>query len=39
MALYPEIFMYLAPFVGVGLYLLAYAFWRFSVRFYKSTGN
>lgn len=39
MVLYPEIFMYLAPFVGVGLYLLAYAFWRFSVRFYKSTGN
>ncbi len=28
MNLYPEIYMYLTPFIGVGLYLLAYGFWR-----------
>lgn len=36
---YPEIYMYLTPFVGVGLYLLAYVFWRYSIKHYKSTGN
>lgn len=39
MAAYPEWFMYISPFVGIVLYLLAYAFWKFSMRFYKSTGN
>lgn len=39
MALYPEYFMYMAPFVGVVIYLLAYGFWRVSVRRYTSTGN
>ncbi|MBE5948964.1 MAG: ABC transporter permease [Lachnospiraceae bacterium] len=39
MALFPEVYMYLTPVVGVGLYLLAYAFWRYSIRHYKSTGN
>ncbi len=39
MAQYPEIYMYLTPVVGVGLYLLAYVFWRFSIRYYKSSGN
>lgn len=39
MAAYPEIFMYLTPAVGIVLYLLAYAFWRFSIRYYKSSGN
>lgn len=39
MALYPDIYMYLTIFVGVFLYLLAYAFWRYSIRHYKSTGN
>ena len=39
MAAYPESFMYITPVVGVVMYLLAYAFWRYSLRFYKSTGN
>jgi len=36
---FPEVFMYLTPVVGLGVYLLAYLFWRFSIRFYKSSGN
>ncbi len=36
---YPEIYMYLAPAVGVIVYLIAYIFWRVSVKHYKSTGN
>ena len=39
MVQYPEIFMYLTPVVGVMMYLMAYAFWRFSVKYYKSSGN
>lgn len=39
MAQYPEVFMYITPLVGVALYLLAYAFWRFSLKYYKSSGN
>lgn len=39
MAQYPEYFMYITPVVGIVLYLLAYAFWRFSLRFYTSSGN
>lgn len=39
MAAYPEIFMYLAPFVGLVIYLLAYGFWRISLLRYTSTGN
>lgn len=39
MAAYPEWMMYISPLVGVGLYTLAYMFWRFSLRYYKSTGN
>ncbi len=39
MAAYPEWFMYISPFVGIILYALAYLFWKFSMRFYKSTGN
>lgn len=39
MAQYPEIYMYLAPFAGIMIYFLAYLFWRFSVKRYKSTGN
>ncbi len=31
--------LYLTPVLGVGLYLLAYAFWRYSIRYYKSSGN
>ncbi|MDP4146426.1 MAG: ABC-2 family transporter protein [Bacillota bacterium] len=36
---YPAFFMYISPLVGVVLYLLAYAFWKFSFRYYNSTGN
>lgn len=39
MADYPKIFMYLTPAIGIVMYLLTYLFWRFSVRFYKSSGN
>lgn len=39
MAAYPEIYMYMAPFVGLVVYLLAYGFWRISLRRYTSTGN
>lgn len=39
MAGYPEIYMYLTPAVGIGLYLASYGFWRYSIRFYKSSGN
>lgn len=39
MAQYPEVYMYIAPFVGVVMYVLAYLFWRFSLKYYKSTGN
>lgn len=36
---YPATYMYIAPFIGIILYLLAYVFWRYSFRYYKSTGN
>lgn len=36
---YPEIFMYLTPIIGVGMCALAYLFWRYSIRNYKSSGN
>ena len=39
LAEYPEIYMYIAPIVGVMVYLVAYIFWRISVKHYKSTGN
>lgn len=39
MASYPQIYMYLCPVVGVVIYLLAYGFWRISVKRYTSTGN
>lgn len=39
MGAYPDAYMYIAPIIGVVLYLLAYVFWRVSFRFYKSTGN
>lgn len=39
MANYNEIYMYIAPVVGVVVYLAAYGFWRISVKRYKSTGN
>lgn len=36
---YPEIYMYLTPLVGMVMYIAAYLFWRFGIRFYKSSGN
>ena len=39
MTAYPAVFMYLTPVVGIVMYLLAYAFWRFSIKYYKSSGN
>lgn len=36
---YSEIYMYLTPIVGTVMYLAAYLFWRFGIRFYKSSGN
>lgn len=39
MAGFPEIFLYLTPAVGAGMYLLSYLFWRFGLRYYKSSGN
>ena len=39
MATYPGWFMYISPFVGIILYIIAYFFWKFSMRYYKSTGN
>lgn len=38
-ASYPAAFLYLTPVVGAVLYLVAYVFWRYSLRFYKSAGN
>ncbi len=39
MALYNDVYMYIAPLVGVVIYILAYIFWRISVKQYTSTGN
>ena len=39
MAAYPEIYLYITPVLGVVMYLLAYVFWRFSLKYYKSSGN
>lgn len=36
---FSNIYMYIAPLVGFVLYLLAYAFWRFSLKHYHSSGN
>lgn len=36
---YNEAYVYIAPFVGIVVYLAAYLFWRVSVRRYYSTGN
>ena len=36
---YPEVYMYLTPVIGVVMWLLAYIFWRYSIRYYKSSGN
>ena len=39
MANYNEVYMYIAPLVGVVVYAVGYLFWRISIRKYTSTGN
>ena len=39
MAGFSNIFMYIAPCIGIVLYLISYAFWRFSLKHYHSSGN
>ena len=39
MAGFHEVYIYIAPFVGVAVYTIAYLFWRISVKRYTSTGN
>lgn len=39
MALFPDVYMYMAPVVGILMYGIAYLFWRYSLRKYKSSGN
>lgn len=39
MAEYPYVYIYIAPVVGVAVYVVAYLFWRVSVKRYYSTGN
>lgn len=36
---YPAFYMYLTPVIGIVMYILSYLFWRYSIRFYKSSGN
>lgn len=36
---YPQIYLYLTPAVGALLFFAAYLFWRYSLRYYKSSGN
>lgn len=36
---YPVVYLYLTPLVGLVMFMVAYGFWRISVKFYKSTGN
>lgn len=36
---FPQVYLYLTPVVGLVMYLAAYLFWRFSIRYYKSSGN
>ena len=39
MKLYQEVYMYMTPLVGVIIYVIAYIFWRISIKRYTSTGN
>lgn len=39
MAAFPSAYIYIAPAVGFVLYLISYAFWRFSLKHYHSSGN
>jgi ABC-2 type transport system permease protein len=35
----PDFVSFLAPLVGVGMFLLAMRFWRFGIKNYQSTGS
>ncbi len=35
----PFVVRFIAPVVGLGVFLAAYVFWRFGVRYYQSTGS
>lgn len=39
MAQYPQLYLYITPIVGMVMYLAAYGFWKYSLKFYKSSGN
>ena len=39
MAQYPQLYLYITPIVGIVMYLAAYGFWKYSLKFYKSSGN
>lgn len=36
---YPEFYVFITPIVGVIMYLIAYLFWRISLKHYNSSGN
>ncbi|MFN8486095.1 MAG: ABC-2 family transporter protein [Caldilineaceae bacterium] len=36
---FPRIMLFIAPGVGIGILLIALAFWRFGIRHYQSTGT
>lgn len=39
MIAYPDFYIYITPVVGLSMYLMAYLFWRISLKYYKSSGN
>ena len=39
MAQYPELLLYITPFIGVSLFALACFFWKASLRQYQSSGS
>lgn len=39
LATFPEYMIYISPLVGIVFYGIAYAFWCYSLRKYKSSGN
>ena len=39
MAQYPQLYLYITPIVGIVMYLAASGFWKYSLKFYKSSGN
>lgn len=37
--IFPPLFQYLTPLVGIGMFILAYKFWKVGVNHYQSTGS